>query len=218
MSLPDGVSIGPGRSIFVTQRGYWTRTYGFKSCMFAALAKLLEYAGYRVPLARRKSQMPPENFVLALHRASGAPLNKGSTIRHSRVALRKLLPDAPVLFGAVSDLDLVGLLIDGYMVRIAVNCGRLPNSLKRWVGESYNGGHAVTIEDPQMSEEDGLTVLWMDPMGKPWAPFNYAGQRISIWDFLPAASRTDAGLIRVTFTAKDTAPPEEPPVEPEPVP
>src|SRR5687767_8803842 len=102
-SLPDGVSIeNEGSKQFVTQRGYFAKEK-FASCMFAALCSILTWMGYRLPLPRKEAQTPPENFVLALHKASGAPLNEGTNIRHTRRAIRKLLPGADLDYGHLSE-------------------------------------------------------------------------------------------------------------------
>lgn len=209
-SLPPGVTIGDaGLQTAVTERGYFCRigdSIYFTACMFAALAELLIWAGYRVPLARKKSQTPPENFVFQLQTAGDPTPKTGSTIAQSQAALRKLLPDAPVLFGALTPTELAAALFAGAKIRVIVDCSKLPREMKTHVGQGYAGGHACNMSEPELTDGE-LTVLWTDPMGKPWQ--RYAGERRAWLDFDQALKTTSDGKIIVTLTYKSAAVPKK---------
>lgn len=196
-ALPEGVSIAPSETAFVSQRGYWTPP--FVSCMFAALGMLLVHAGYKLPLPRKIGFTPPDNFVYSLHKASGAPLDQGSNVRDSQIALRKLLPDAPILFGKVTSQELIAELEKGAMVRVAVKCPLLPAHLRRFVGD-YQGKHAMAIGGYRPGE---LFVL--DPMGR--SRNGYQGEWTALGPFLSAVPRNAEGEIVVTLAYQDAAVP-----------
>src|SRR5688572_27945482 len=166
MALPNGVTLGPGgRTLGVSQRGWWVPP--LTSCMFAALDFALEHAGYITPLKRAADAYPvgSGNFVYRLHRASGAPLSRGTTTRESQRALRVLLPNAPVLFGSLTDHELLDALNKGAAIRIIVpNCTKLPRSLRGWVGLGYDKGHALNMIGPVGADS---TIGWIDPLARP---------------------------------------------------
>lgn len=171
--------------------------------MFASLATLLIYAGYRLPLARDESLTPPENFVLTLHKESGAPLDEGSTIAQSKKALLNTIPDAPVQFGR-GNTDQLFEMMRGKRIaaRVAVDCERLPDNLKRWVGKGYNGNHAVSIVRAQWSNGKKV-VFWIDPMGRPWE--GYVGEWVE-WDTVaPAFLKGVGDIVNFTFVEKSAA-------------
>ena len=210
MSLPPGVSIGQaGSRQFVTQRGYYTPP--FTSCMFAALCTILTWMGYRLPLSRKKDNTPPENFVLALHRASDAPLNQATDIRQSRRALRALLPDAEVKSGLRSGEELLDELDKGAAIRVMATIRDLPTHLQRW--SPGGGAHAFCIIGKRTcnGESGGerhtghsgvLEVFWMDPMGRP--KLGYEGEWVPWQDVRPHLRRRD-GEILVTLGYRDSA-------------
>ncbi|HUG48571.1 MAG TPA: hypothetical protein VMP67_09180 [Candidatus Limnocylindria bacterium] len=208
MSLPAGVSVGEGERLFVTQRGYFTPP--FRSCMFAALCSILSWMGYRLPLARKEDQTPPENFVLALHEASGAPLTRATSIRESRVALRALLPDAEVRSGRLTDEEFLEELRREAAIRVIATMRDLPGYLQNWAGGG-NVGHAFCVTGLRLCDggagrhEDHrrvLEVFWMDPMGRPSA--GYAGDWVPWQDVRPHLRRRD-GQIVVTLGYRDSA-------------
>jgi hypothetical protein len=215
MPLPNGVTVPSpvtGYTQFVTQRGYFAPPY--VSCMFAALASILIHMGYRLPLARDAALVPPENFVWTLHKNSGAPLNSGTTIQHTKNAMGRLLPDAPMLYGAGTAAEIITLLENNAGVRVTAKCPPLPAYLKKWVGD-YTGSHAFSIIGTKM--EGGVRkVFWMDPMGR---PAQYSGIWIPWSDVSGLLTKNSAGKIIATWAYKDTAvDPFAPPVEPDPEP
>jgi hypothetical protein len=186
--LPAGVSLRPdsGGLQFITQRGYFAPP--FTSCMFASLATVLEFMGLDLPVPRRESKTPPENFVLTLHKASGAPLVRGTTTRESQKALRALFPyGTGVHFGLASDAALLKLL-EVNAARVMVSCGKLPRPLRRWIGYGYEGGHAVALGGVQ-----GTKVFYMDPMGRPAT--GYRGEWVELADISEALFRSGGKVI-----------------------
>lgn len=220
MALPNGVSVPTplvGHTEFVTQRGYFAPPY--VSCMFAALGSVLIWMGYSIPLERKASLIPPENFVWTLHKNSGAPLDSGSSIRHTKNALGRLLPDAPVLYGSGTPSEIIDLLEDDAAVRVTARCWKLPTYLRRHVGD-FTGGHAFSMIGTKV--EGGVRkVFWMDPMAKPW---EYAGEWIPWSDVSDDLDRNADDEIVATWGYKNTAvdptvivDPEDP-IDPEPDP
>jgi hypothetical protein len=182
----------------VSQRGYFVDKYAsghFVSCMFASLAAVLARGGLDFPTPRFEADTPPENFVYTLHKASGAPLTSGSSMRHSQLAIRRLFPyGAGVKFGRVTDAGLFQLLAEGNTVRIALTMGKVPRPLRRWAGYGFAGGHAGYLSD--VREVNGVTeVYWFDPMGKPWRPYRYRGEWEPWESFRTAVFRSDGKII-----------------------
>lgn len=206
MSLPEGVSTETeGRQLFVTQRGYFAEH--FSSCMFAALCSILTWMGYRLPLARKKINTPPENFVHLLHVTSGAPLDRGTKIKHTRQAMRELLPDAEVLYGRLSDDEFLEELRNGAAIRVTATLSDLPARLQKVAGSS-NRGHAFCVIGTRMchgdvgshSDHNGVReIFWMDPMGRPST--GYKGDWIS-WDSVRPHLRRRGGDIVVTLATR----------------
>lgn len=214
MALPSGVTVNDlGRKEFVTQRGYFAPPY--VSCMFAALGSILIWMGYEIPLHRDAAYVPPDNFVWTLHKRSGAPLDSGSSVSHTKTAMSRLLPDAPMYYGGATSAEIITLLTNGAAVRVTARCGNLPLYLRKWVGD-YTGGHAFCIIGTRMNA--GVReVFWMDPMGKPWL---YQGQWIPWSDVSSDLDVNGNGKIIVTYAYKDTAvdPDPQTPVDPDPEP
>jgi hypothetical protein len=215
MSLPAGVTVGPGRRRFITQRGYWCgpscakklcsdKCCKFTSCMFAALGSLLEHAGYRLPVARKLEAADVENFVLTLHKASGAPLRNSTNVRRTKWALDKLLPASPVHYAKLTKEEIWRLLGDKGAVRIIVRCDRIPSSFGRPAGTA-DGLHAVSFQGRRIVGGERRT-FWMDPMGRPST--GYEGLFV---DFDKIPFRTDsAGKVATTFTVLSAAAPASP--------
>lgn len=212
MSLPAGVRIADqGRRQYVTQRGYFAPPY--VSCMFAALCSLLEWAGYRLPLARNVDNTPPENFVLTLHRASGARFENGrpatgTSNAHTQTALKALLPAAPITFSAVTPAEFVQLLEQDYALRFTANCRDFCGlDLPCGCGDI---GHAYAAIGTRMV--DGIRGIFVfDPMGR---PSSFDGQWVR-WSAIRAyLNRNADGRIIVTKALKNAAIPPPPPPEP----
>jgi hypothetical protein len=190
--------------------------------MFSAWAMVLTYMGYNLPTPMNAAYVPPENFVWTMHKQSGAPLDSGTTIQHTKNAMGRLLPDAPVYYGSVTQTEFIELLEDDAAIRITALCQNLPTSpinLKKWVGD-YVGLHAWAIIGTKV--EGGVRkVFWLDPMGR---PSQYSGVWIT-WDSVKNILKKNAnGEIIVSFGYKNTAvDPDyvaepETPVEPDPEP
>lgn len=209
MNLPDGVSIEhEGQRLFVTQRGYFATDH-FSSCMFAALCSILTWMGYRLPLARKEASTPPENFVHALHAASGAPLDQGTSIRHTRRALRKVLPGADLVYGHLSAEELLRELEKGAAIRVTARLSDLPPRLQRHAGSI--GVHAFCMigtricnggEGVHENHNDVREVFWMDPMGRPST--GYDGDFVPWGDVEPHLRRRE-GEIVISMGYKDAA-------------
>jgi hypothetical protein len=208
-SLPDGVSIeNEGTRQFVTQRGYYAKEK-FASCMFAALCSVLAWMGYRLPLARKKENTPPENFVHALHLASGAPLNEGTNIRHTKRALKELLPDADLAYGHLSEEELIDALEKGAAIRVTARLQDLPGFLQKHAGRK--GLHAFSMigtricnggEGRHAGHQGEREVFWLDPMGRPST--GYDGDFVP-WSDVREHLRRRKGEIVITMGFKDAA-------------
>lgn len=207
MTLPLGVTLGRGRKLPVSQRGWFTKaadgTQHFTACMFAGLAQILERVGYRMPLGR-DIPLPgqPDNFVHTLQKAGDPTPLTGSSMRQSQTALRKLLPDAPVLFGTMSETELFEALAKGATVRIIVDCSKLPRERKRWVGQGFMGGHAVTVDGIS-----GSVVDWTDPMYRPAKAIKAEPVE---WSTVSSAVKRNANGIVVTLGYENTVVPVDP--------
>lgn len=220
MALPNGVTVPQplaGRTQFVTQRGYFAPPY--VSCMFSALGSILIWMGYELPLERNASYIPPENFVWVLHKNSGAALNSGTTVQHTKNAMGRLLPDAPMFYGSGTASELITILENDAAIRVTAKCPQLPEYLKKWVGD-YTGSHAFAIVGTRVY--NGVRqVFWLDPMGR---PAQYSGQWIPWSDVSGILSKNASNNIIATWGYKNTAvDPDlvlepEVPVEPDPEP
>jgi hypothetical protein len=189
-----------GDWLAVTQRGYFAPP--FVSCMFAALCSLLRWAGYRFPLHRDETMVPPDNYVWALHKASGARLTSGTTIAHTRAALAAILPDAPVLFGTLSPTEFIMELTGGAAIRVTANAEDLcPLNLPAGCADV---GHAYAICGTRI-EAGQRQVRISDPMLKPGTNPHPEGRWVNWAQLHPALNRSSSGEIIVTLTYKDAA-------------
>jgi hypothetical protein len=152
----------------------------------------------------------PQTFVGALREASGVPrVNahgkpQGTTTAHSRRALRKLLPEAPVLFGGLDDEEMLQRLESGeFAVRVTVTAQKLPGHLRRFVGKSWEGGHAVALSAARRGPDMAWEVFWMDPAGRPGK--GYKGEFVRYEDVKGALRRTASGRVGVTAGPKNAA-------------
>jgi hypothetical protein len=169
--------------------------------MFASLCTTLSYMGYDVPAS----------FVDALRDASGVPDTKATSVGDTKVALRKLIPDADLRFGALGDDELRQRLTSGEIsARVMVHNLKLPQSLRHFTG-NFDGGHAIALSRARDSAGDSK-VRWMDPMGRPMN--QYDGEDVDYASFRDALMRTPGGLVRVTYGRHNSA--LDDPDEPEP--
>jgi hypothetical protein len=196
--LPLGVTLlSEGVARYYTQR---VTAPPMVDCMFAALCTPLSYMGYGLP----------PTFVGALRDASGVPRLDhqnhplGTSTADTRTALRKLLPDAPVVFGGLDDGSLLTRLGSGEIaVRVQVRAHDLPVHLRRFVGTHWVGQHAIAIGGATQIAGGRWQVRWMDPAGRPWS--GYDGETVEYADVRPALMRTPSGGVRVTIGAKNAA-------------
>jgi hypothetical protein len=195
MTLPAGVTLAAGRKQTVTERGWFAPP--FTGCRFAVIAQICLRMGYDVPLERSPDGAP--NFVYDLQQAGDNTPGDGSTMRQGQKAMRALLPNAPILFGTLTDTEFADAVGKGATVGFAVNCAKLPAYLKNYVGSGYVGGHYMAIDGVNL---DG-TVDLSDPM---YRPAKQAKPRTVPWDDIsPAIERDAQGAIIVTMGYADTA-------------
>lgn len=175
--------------------------------MLASVSMVLAWTGYDLPLPRNKADTPPDNFVYSLWVATGQTKQHGTTTAGTQKALKALLPEAPIFFGAGSPDEVIQLLENNAAIRVTVKCRKLNPHLKRWVG-SYNGGHAIAIIGTRMNGTV-REVFWMDPFGKPFkkdGSVRYAGEWIPWSDVSGVLDRNADGII-VAFGYKSAAVP-----------
>jgi hypothetical protein len=147
-------SVGPGVDVTVSERGWFAPP--FTGCRFAVEAEIAAFVGYTgLPLMRRPKGV--DNFVLALQQAGDKTPWNGSTLAQGQKALRVLLPDAPILFGTLSDDEIVAAVAKNAKVGFAVRMSKMPHDLRRFCGYGYNGGHYMAFGPSGLS----------DPMFKP---------------------------------------------------
>jgi hypothetical protein len=214
IALPPGVTIAAkGQQQFVTQRGYWTAEYGYTSCMFAAVCSILAEQGYVLPLHRTAAELESlgfDNFVFALHKASGSSLYSGTSIADTKKAMSVLLPETPMLYGSLSNDEFLAELEKGAAIRVTATCDDFCD-LGLPCG-CVNVGHAYAIVETRMTGAI-REVFIFDPMGR---PASFAG-KWAAWDKVRPHLRRNADReIFVTLGYRDAvvAPPE--PVEPQP--
>jgi hypothetical protein len=170
---------------------YSQRPRPFTNCMFASLCTTLSYMGYDVP----------RSFIGALREASEVPPNKATSTGHTKKAMRKLLPDADLRFGGMSDDELRKRLGSREIsVRVMVRNQDLPQELRQFTG-SFEGGHAIAL-GPARGSAAGGKVHWLDPMGR---PSSYDGVDVGYGRFEDALMRTPSGLVRVTYGRRNAA-------------
>ena len=184
------LAVGPGVDITVSERGWFAPP--LTACRFAVETEIAEWMGYTsLPLARRPKGA--DNFVRDMQLAGDSTPQNGSTLRQGQKAIRVLMPDAPFLFGALSDAELLAAVAKGAKVGFAVDCSKLAPALKRFVGRSYNGGHYMCFGPSGLS----------DAMFKP-ARLAHP-QNISYDSFRDAIVRDAAGDVIVVLGFKDAA-------------
>jgi hypothetical protein len=163
----------------------------FTNCMFAALCSTLTYMGYDVP----------RSFVNDLRQASGVDAKKATSMAHTTKAMRKLMPEADIRSGKMSDDELKKRLSTGEIcARVMVRNQDLPSELRRFTG-NFKGGHAIALAKARSPGAGPNMVRWMDPMGK---PPTYEGVDVAYNKFADALMRAD-GLVRVTYGRHNAA-------------
>lgn len=218
MTLPAGVTLGAGKRVPVSQRGYFCfihNEWHYTACMFAGEAQLNIREGFDVPLGRTAPPPgEPDNWVHQLQLAGDPTPLTGSTMRQSQVALRKLLPTSTIKFGTMSDAEILTELGNGASIRMSFDCSKLPRPLKRRVGYGYMGRHAMVVDDVRGTAADTEGSL-TDHMWKPAKAIR------AIWvkwsDIAPAIVRAPNGEAYVAIAYESAAYTTEPDPLPPPV-
>lgn len=189
--------IEPGRT-FYSQR---VDGRPFVNCYPYSICPVLRWMGYDVP----------KDFGMQLRKASGVPIaeGRGTSKSDMKRAIAKLLPDAPVEYGALTDGELVNYLAraakpnKGGVVSIACRMQRLPRHLRRHCGYTWEGLHALTLHGRKKAP-DGTWLLYLsDPMGRTYR--GYEGEWVRMADLTPALQRNSAGLIYAIRGMRGTA-------------
>lgn len=187
------------------RRFYSQRVDGrpFVNCLPYSICPALAFMGYDVPT----------DFGMQLRKASGVPVaeGKGTSFADMKRAVRKLLPDAPIVFGAVSDAGLLQLLAKKAkpnaagtnVVSVICRMERLPRNLRRHVGYSWEGLHGLTLHGKKRAPDQTWLLYLTDPMGRTYR--GYMGEWVRQADITPALYRNDAGLIRVIYGPRGKA-------------
>jgi hypothetical protein len=188
--MSEGLPVGRGRLQWFSQR---VDGRPFVNCMLYSLCTVLGWMGYELPLDDDGAM----RYGMTLRNASGRPLYtdgtadgskggkaQGTNVADTKRALAKLLPSAPVVYGAISEADLIGMLPrPGHrnrhkaVVRISVRMIKLPLYMRRFVGFDWTGLHAATLAGQRVCNgEDGgdrhryhinvQEVLFLDPFAR----------------------------------------------------
>lgn len=134
---------------------------------------------------------------------------QGTTTADTRKALKKLLPDAPILFGGLEDQQMLERIAAGeIVVRVMVDCTKLrenaPQSKARRFVRNFDGLHAVAIGEARRTDGE-WDVRGMDPAGP---RTGYSGRFVPYDEVKDSLKRTPTGKVRVTFGRKDSALPQ----------
>lgn len=199
MSLPI---VDPART-FYSQR---IDGRPFVNCLPYSICPVLRWAGYDVP----------PDYGMQLRQASGVPVapGRGTSYADMRRALVSILPDAlafgVVTFDAVSDAEMLNVLLPrakrpnrGSVVSIICRMERLPRPLRRHVGYTWTGLHALTLWQRRQAPDGSYAVYLSDPMGRTYR--GYSGEWVAWTDIVDALKRNDAGLIRCIHARRGTA-------------
>jgi hypothetical protein len=202
------VNIVRGQLVFYSQR---IDGRPFVNCMMYSFTTVLRWMGY---------DCPPD-YGMTLRKASGVPVEpgRGTSTADTKRALNKLLPQAPVVFGGVTDGDLWRLLRNEggkarnkAVGRVMARMHKLPYHLRRHVGYEWVGGHAIAIAAkrtcngaaPGHEGHSGVPeVYWMDPMGRIYK--GYKGEWVSYAAVQGAFYRNVDGSIKMALGFKNTA-------------
>jgi hypothetical protein len=190
----------------LTEPGLWfysQRVDGrpFVNCLPYSVCPVLRWMGYDVP----------KDYGMQLRQASGVPVapGRGTSAADIRRALERILPDAPVRFGAVSDAELLVLLPQkkkparANVVSVIARMERLPAHYRRLVGHTWEGLHGLTLAQRRRAPDGSWLVYLMDPMGRTWR--GYEGEWIAQAELIPALHRNSSGLVRVIYGARGSA-------------
>ena len=134
-------------------------------CMFAALCTPLAFMGY----ACRRPSWARCARRLACRASIRSPTSRqGTSTAATKTALRKLMPEAPVVFGGLADDVMLDRLGAGRIsVRVTVGSADLPRHLRRFIGFTWVGGHAIALGGARRRGDGTWEVRWMDPAGRP---------------------------------------------------
>jgi hypothetical protein len=192
------LAIGTPKRAFYSQR---VDGKPYVNCLPYSICPVLAFMGYDVP----------KDFGMQLRKASGVPMaeHRGTSHADMKRALRKLLPDAPVVFEAISDSQLINLLAgvkkpnQRSVVSVNARMQDMPRHLRRHVGYDWSGLHALTLHGRKKAP-DGTWLLYLtDPMGRTFR--GYEGEWVSQSDISPALKRNDLGLIQAAHGKRGTA-------------
>ena len=173
----------------------------YVNCNPYSLCPVLTWMGYDVP----------KDYGMQLREASGVPMapHRGTSDADMKRALRKLLPTAPVIFGAVSDSALVNLLAGAkkpnqrHVVSVSMRMQQLPKHLRRHCGYTWEGLHALTLHGRKKAPDGTWLMYLTDPMGRTFR--GYEGEWVSFADIQPALKRNAGGLIQVAYGLRGSA-------------
>lgn len=173
----------------------------FVNCLPYSVCPVLRWMGYDVP----------STYGMELRKASRVPVaeGRGTSYADIRRALGRILPDAPVKFGAVTDEELILLLPQAKkpnranVVSVIARMERLPRHLRRHVGYTWEGLHALTIAQRRRAPDRTWMLYLMDPMGRTYR--GYRGEWIRQGDLTPALKRSDTGLVRCIYGVRGSA-------------
>ena len=173
----------------------------FVNCLPYSICPVLRWMGYDVP----------KDYGMELRKASGVPVaeGRGTSYADMKRALARILPDAPVTFGAVTDEGLAALLPQSKkparanVVSIICRMERLPAHYRRLVGHTWEGLHGLTLAQRRRAPDGTWMLYLMDPMGRTYR--GYMGEWIRQGELTPALKRNEAGLVRVIYGERGTA-------------
>jgi hypothetical protein len=165
--------------------------------------------GYQVPVDADGAS----RYGMRLRIASGVPVQPGlgTSFANMRTAIDNLLPGSPIVFGALSNVDLINLLPRAVgrnrrraVMTVISRMEELPKTLRRHVGVNWNGLHAITLAGQKLDPATGRQqVYWMDPMGK--IAKGYAGEWVDWLSVVNTLHRSDQGDVRVIYGVKRSA-------------
>lgn len=197
---------------------YYSERFGgkpYNNCMPCSLMTPLRWMGYVMydgfdDVIRQATGVPE-------YKDNGAP--RGMGMNDLKRATDALFPGAPIKYGGLSDEDIkASLKRYGRRGRnkaafvVMLNMNKMPDELRRWVGQSYTGGHAVTLISKM--DDAGDRVYYYDVMQKSEPPDNapdgwQPGVAVD-WDAIaPAMFRNASGKVQVAYAYKNTAIPVE---------
>ena len=173
----------------------------FVNCLPYSICPVLAYMGYAVP----------KDYGMQLRKASGVPVaeGRGTSYADMKRALGRILPEAAVTFGAVSDAELLNLVATarkpnrGAVVSVIARMERLPKNLRRHCGYSWEGLHGLTIHGRKRAPDDTWLVYLSDPMGRTYR--GYQGEYVRYDEVRPALKRNANGLVTVAYGERGNA-------------